>query len=236
MEISLSIWGRSGHIRRISSLVNPEEPIPPLYTKIHGIDDGMVREAPTFREFWQEHGEEFHGKLIIAHNLSFDLGMINRELMRLETRPLGNPGIDTVPVLKSLLPGEKSHRLQNLAKSLGIPQERRHRAEDDVRALEQILAIGLGKTLDEISGKLSIELSFWGGAASHRYFRDNVFWCQKADSPLSLIVAKKGDDGEVALGPLRIERPVCTTKRVGEEKDAVRLPWLWKDVRRIERS
>ena len=196
----------------------------------------MVRDAPSFSEFWEEHKEEFPGKLIVAHNLSFDLGMINRELMRLEKRPLGNPGIDTVPVLKTLLPKEKSHRLQNLAKSLGVSQERGHRAEDDVRALEQVLAIGLGKPLDEIFGKLSIELSFWGGAASHRYFRDNVYWCQKTESPLELVVALKGTEGEMSLELMRFERPVCTAKRVGEEKDAVKLPWLWKDVRRIEEA
>lgn len=32
----------------------------------------------------------------------------------------------------------------------------------------------------------------------------------------------------------KIERPVCSSKRVGDVQDATELPWLWKDIRRVE--
>ena len=205
-----------------------------MYTRIHGIDDEMVENSPTFSEFWKEHAEHFSNKVVIAHNLSFDLGMINRELMRGQRPPLGNPGIDTVPILKSLLPREKNHKLSNLAKSLGVKHETRHRAEDDVKALEEILSIALAKPIEALRGDLAIKLSLWGGAPSHRYFRDSVIWCQYTETPLTLIIAEKKEGEALEFTKKKIERPLCTTKRVGDAGDAEKLPWFWKDVRRVE--
>ena len=205
-----------------------------MYTRIHGIDDSMVEHSPTFLEFWKEYGDQFQKKVVIAHNLSFDMGMINRELMRRDMAPLGNPGIDTVPILKSLLPREKNHKLSNLAKSLGVRHAARHRAEDDVAALEQVLAIALDRPPETLRGPLGMDFSFWGGAPSHRYFRDSVTWCQQTGEPLTIILTEKSDENTVSLRKRKIESPVCTTKRVGSCEDVTQLPWLWKDVRSVE--
>ena len=234
VEIGLSVWDSSGLKGRITSLINPETPIPPMYTRIHGIDDSMVEHSPTFLEYWMENGIRFRGKVVIAHNLSFDMGMINRELMRRDLAPLGNPGIDTVPILKSLLPREKNHKLSHLAKSLGVRHDSRHRAEDDVEALEQVLAIALDRPLEALRGPLGMDFSFWGGAPSHRYFRDSVAWCQKTSEPLTIMLAEKPDEKTASLRRKKITSPICTTKRVGSLEDAPQLPWLWKDVRSVE--
>lgn len=234
VEISYSLWGPSGKEIQKTSLINPETPIPEMYTRIHGIDDAMVENSPTFREFWKDQGEHFHNKVIIAHNLSFDVGMINRELMRREHAPLGNPGIDTVPILKSLLPREKNHKLSNLAKSLGIKHDKRHRAEDDVKALEEILSVALSQPIESILGKLAVTLSFWGGPPSHKYFRDSVGWCQSIESPLSLVMVDREKTEKPTFIKKKIERPVCSSKRIGEIEDATGLPWQWKEIRRVE--
>jgi DNA polymerase III epsilon subunit family exonuclease len=234
VEISYSLWGPSGKEKQETSLINPETPIPEMYTRIHGIDDMMVKNAPTFSEYWKDQEKNFQNTVIIAHNLSFDVGMINRELMRREHPPLGHPGIDTVPILKSLLPQEKNHKLSNLAKSLGIKHDKRHRAEDDVMALEEVLSVALAHPIESILGKLAVTLSFWGGAPSHKYFRDSVGWCQYTESPLSLVMADKEKNENQTFIKKKIERPVCSSKRVGDVQDATELPWLWKDIRRVE--
>ena len=233
IEISFSLWGREGKKNQITSLINPETQIPPMYTRINGIDDRMVENAPTFSEFWKEHGEHFQNKVVIAHNLSFDLGMINRELMRQESPPLGNPGIDTVPVLKSLLPREKSHKLSNLASALGVSHETKHRAKDDVLALEEVLSIAMARPIESLLGELAVTFSLWGGASSHRYFRDSVMWCQRTESPLDIVITEKNEDEGLALIRKRIEKPVCSSKRVGEFEDLPKLPWLWKDIQKV---
>ncbi len=234
VEIGISVWDSSGLKERMTSLINPGSPIPPMYTRIHGIDDSMVEHSPTFLEYWMENGIRFQGKIVIAHNLSFDMGMINRELMRRDMAPLGNPGIDTVPILKSLLPREKNHKLSHLAKSLGVRHDSRHRAEDDVAALEQILTIALDRPLEALRGPLGMDFSFWGGAPSHRYFRDSVVWCQKTCEPLTILLAEKEGEKPAFLKKKKITSPICTAKRVGSLEDAPQLPWLWKDVRSVE--
>ena len=39
-----------GSVSTWSSLVNPEQPIPPAATAIHGLTDAMVASAPTFAQ------------------------------------------------------------------------------------------------------------------------------------------------------------------------------------------
>lgn len=237
VEISLSLWTPDGHADRITSLINPQEPIPPSYTAIHGIDDAMVSGAPTFQEFWKEHRQIFEEKTIIAHNLSFDMGMLNRELLLQGDPPLGNPGIDTVPVLKKFLPNEENHKLRNLARSLGVIQENIHRAGDDVKALEEVLSLGIGLPLERLTGPLGIDLSLWGGLASHRYFRDVIWWAQQEDSPIRVYLAKmsEGSISERILEEFRIEKPGYSAKRLGEFREKGRYPLSWNLVYRLGR-
>ncbi len=238
VEISLSLWNSAGHVIRHSSLINPQEHIPDIYTQIHGINDRMVKDAPTFLEFWRDFGRLFEEKTIVAHNLSFDMGMINKELTRLEKPPLGNSGIDTVPILRKLLPEEKNHKLQNLAQSLGVSQEKRHRAEEDVRALEMVLSLAMDMPLEHLTGPLGIDLALWGGISSHRYFRDLVAWAQQNETEINIILARKDhsqDPGPLRLESIRIEKPAYTAKRVGEYRDKGRYPISWSQVYRLER-
>lgn len=51
VEISLSLWNSAGHVIRHSSLINPQEHIPDIYTQIHGINDRMVKDAPHSSSF-----------------------------------------------------------------------------------------------------------------------------------------------------------------------------------------
>lgn len=235
VEISISVWSEEGHVRRHTSLINPQDPIPPLYTAIHGIDDAMVRDAPTFSEYWREMRDYFREKTVIAHNLSFDMGMMNREIMRLDQTPLGNPGIDTVPVLKKLLPEQKNHKLRNLASALGVQHHNIHRAEDDVMALEEVLAIAMKKPVEFLTGEIGVDLALWGGLASHRYFRDSLWWAQQMGSGISLIVARSTREAatELRLEEIRLDNPGFTAKRLGEYREKGRYPLSWAEVYRI---
>lgn len=70
------------------TLVNPEEPIPPAATAIHGITDAMVAGKPTFRQLAPRLIRAFQGCDFLGYNIArFDLKVIGQEFKR--------AGIDT---------------------------------------------------------------------------------------------------------------------------------------------
>ena len=71
-------------IQEVDTLIKPPIPIPAYISKINGIDDGMVQNAPAFIEVYKEIIEVFFGAWeMVAANLMFDQGMIITELERL---------------------------------------------------------------------------------------------------------------------------------------------------------
>src|SRR5512135_1337369 len=113
------------------SLVNPNRHIPEFITTLTGIDDAMVRPAPRLREVAQDF-EAFVGDCpIIAHNVRFDLGFLQRYI------PFAlNEAIDTYELAAVLLPGASRYNLGALCKELGIPlrPDQHHRALQDAKA------------------------------------------------------------------------------------------------------
>ena len=70
-------------IDEIETFIKPPVPIPEVCVKITGITDEMVSAAPEFIEVFDELAEFFLGEdIAIAHNASFDLGVLKYELRR----------------------------------------------------------------------------------------------------------------------------------------------------------
>ena len=66
-------------------LVNPEMPIPPATTEIHGISDEDVKDAPTFREIAPKIMEMIKGCDLAGFNSNrFDVPLLAEELLRAE--------------------------------------------------------------------------------------------------------------------------------------------------------
>lgn len=67
------------------SMINPEIPIPEIVTKITGINDESVKNAPTFVEIYKEISYFFVGCTVMTgHNLGFDRDMLANELLRID--------------------------------------------------------------------------------------------------------------------------------------------------------
>lgn len=72
-----------GPRRTFESLVNPERPIPPEATRVHGIKDSDVRDAPTFAQIRREVEEMMAGADLAGYNsVRFDLPLLTQELNR----------------------------------------------------------------------------------------------------------------------------------------------------------
>ena len=148
-------------IDRYSSLVNPQIPIPGFITKLTGITDAMVKEAPTIETVLPEFLKFSKGCALVAHNASFDIGFIRHYLHRIGVE-LNNPIIDTLELSRQMFPELRRHKLNIVAKHLGIELKNHHRAVDDATACAGILkkCIKVFKekgitTIDSIDGNIN---------------------------------------------------------------------------------
>lgn len=70
-------------VSELDVLIKPPIPISEEITKITGIDDDLVADAPTFFEVYDRLYDFFEGvRYVVGQNIMFDLEMINKELFR----------------------------------------------------------------------------------------------------------------------------------------------------------
>ena len=62
-----------------TTLINPQRHIPSFITKLTGISDGMVYNAPVFADIAQPLLDKLAGSIFVAHNVNFDYGFIKKE-------------------------------------------------------------------------------------------------------------------------------------------------------------
>jgi len=122
--------------QELDLLIKPERPITDEITRITGIDDSMVAEAPPFKEVADQiRAIISSADAVIAHNLSFDMDMVEHEFTRLDqTVPWPVERVCTVEQTVHL----KGRRLRliDLHELLfGEPFKEAHRAKNDTQAL-----------------------------------------------------------------------------------------------------
>lgn len=134
VEIAITLIDPQGRIeRRWDSLVNPEMVIPNSH--IHGINDAMVKPAPSFSALAPTIGAFLNGRVLVAHNLrSFDRPILENCFERCGA---GNfdpgDGIDTMPSPRLSL------KKLCQAYSISLSSSDAHTASGDVRALTDVL-------------------------------------------------------------------------------------------------
>jgi len=83
VEISALKISPNGTEQWMTSLVNPEMPIPPKVTAIHGISDSDVADAPSFREIAKNLTAFLEGCDLAGFNaMKFDIPVLAEEFLR----------------------------------------------------------------------------------------------------------------------------------------------------------
>ncbi len=124
-------------IQEFSSLVNPSIPLSFITKKVTGILDVHLKDQPTTAEILPKIDACIKGRIIIAHNASFDLrALINAYSSCNATYPPLQV-IDSLKIAKKILLEEKVS-LSSLKQKFNITIKG-HRAKEDVLSLYQIL-------------------------------------------------------------------------------------------------
>lgn len=145
--IDRKLTGKSLHL-----YINPECPIDPGATKIHGITDADVANKPKFSDVVGQIADYIHGADLIIHNAKFDLSFMNYQF-NLEKYNLvdtyANEIIDTLILARQKFPGSKN-TLDALCDRFKISRENRnfHGALVDCHLLADVY---LSLTREQIS-------------------------------------------------------------------------------------
>jgi len=143
-EIAVYQHNGQGITRVYSTLINPGIDIPYHITKLTGIDNEMVKNAPRFYEVAKVIVELTAGRTFVAHNAKFDYSFIKEEFKRLGYE-FNRKTLCTVQMARKFLPGHKSYSLGKLCSDLGIEINGRHRASGDALATVKLFEIILKK-------------------------------------------------------------------------------------------
>ena len=144
IEIAIVRFGGGAIANRWESLCNPGRRVPAYITKLTGIDDDLLEDAPVFETVAGTVVDLLTDAIIVGHNVEFDLGFLNAELQRVRRSPVVNDRLDTLALATRLLPGLRKPTLNALAERLGVPGpvKTRHRAGPDA-ALTGLVAVKL---------------------------------------------------------------------------------------------
>lgn len=121
------------------TLVNPGLAIPPSITILTGITHAMVVDAPPIDEVFPQLLEFIGDRVIVGHNIRFDLGFLNAAAERLGYPRLANKSVDTCALGRRLVRSEvRNLRLATLASHFRSPVRPNHRALEDARATAHV--------------------------------------------------------------------------------------------------
>lgn len=128
--------GRLVPDERFDRLVDPGMPIPPASTAIHGIDDATVAGKGAFLAAYDDFEVFRRGRLVVGHNLGFDLALLKRECQLAGRTFEPPPSLDTRLLGEVCFPSLPDQTLEVLSERLGLALDRsqRHDAVADAIA------------------------------------------------------------------------------------------------------
>ena len=123
------------------SFVRPKQKVEPFILRLTHIREEDIKNAPRFIEIYEELQAFLRGSLIIAHNVSFDISMLNREAQRINKPLFENVVLDSADLSLILMPCLKKQGLKALANVFKIDFKDQHRAMADVECLEKVMKV-----------------------------------------------------------------------------------------------
>lgn len=118
------------------------KPVPNFYsrfnTQIHGLSRADTDNAPTFSQIWAEIQPLLAGKTLVAHNSTFDENCLKAALQAYALPLHSNPFRCTCRQARKMLPTLENHKLNTVARYLGVDLNLHHHALADAKACAEI--------------------------------------------------------------------------------------------------
>ncbi len=124
---------------RMQQFVKPPIPIPEFITRLTGITDKMVANAPELEEVFDDIYDFLGDWPLVAHNIQFDFAFLQEKRTHVDGYPLKNQLVDTLSLSRVFRYDTINHRLATVADFYGISREGAHRADYDADLVADIL-------------------------------------------------------------------------------------------------
>lgn len=134
IEISAIKIINSEIVDTFSTLVKPTEEIDEHITRLTGITNGMLENAPDIDSILPGFFEFIENGVIVGHNVNFDINFLYDNRLKLFNTTVKNDFVDTMRIAKKLYPDFPNHKLCELVKNFGIKTDAAHRAFADCHA------------------------------------------------------------------------------------------------------
>ena len=121
-----------------TTLVNPECRIPRFITRLTGIDDRMVKDAPIIKKVIPDFREFLGNNTFVAHNAWFDYGFLDVAFRKNAHTFLTNDVICTCRLARKLLPDLPRKNLPTICEHFNLENTRAHRASEDALVTSKI--------------------------------------------------------------------------------------------------
>ncbi|WP_409270452.1 ATP-dependent DNA helicase DinG [Neobacillus sp. SCS-31] len=128
-------------VEEFSSFVNPLQPIPAFIEELTGLRDSDVKDAPLFPEIAGKVSSLLKDAYFVAHNVLFDLGFLQEELIMAGEEAFSGPVLDTVELARFMDPEADSYKLADLAEKEGLSHDRPHQADSDAYVTAELLLL-----------------------------------------------------------------------------------------------
>ncbi len=135
-------------VDRFSSLVKCSKDVPYHITKLTGITNDMVKNAPPLEKVMNEFRDFCEGSVLVAHNAKFDMGFVNKSCAHLGIK-INRSVLDTLLLARALFPNMKNYKLSTLCKYFNIRLVNHHRAVDDAEATAKLFIRMLNAVQDK---------------------------------------------------------------------------------------
>ena len=135
IEVSAIKYEGAKKVDTFSTLIKPKKEVSSTITKLTGITNRMLQNAPEVEKVMPELINFIGDNTIVAHNANFDYSFLQNNSNRSFTN---NKVIDTVAISRKMLPNLPNHKLNTVARCIGIQDEGFHRAEFDCECCAQI--------------------------------------------------------------------------------------------------
>lgn len=176
VEIS-AVRARAGKIvDEFTTLVNPGRPIPYAASRVNGITDEMVKNAPLFQDALGIFFGFIGNDVLVGHNIhTFDMKFIYRDAEKFFGKIPDNDYVDTLQLARRCLPQLSAYKLVDLAGFYGISPKGAHRALNDCHMNQQVFE-RLGQEKKKSSGADAKICPRCGEILKKRNGRFGEFW------------------------------------------------------------